>query len=1757
MSSNPLHGKVIQIAELGKVLPARKKYLDPALYNKVGNALKAEKEILFFPNAIWDDKPMQAFQYDKARYKIVLFGILEDGRNMSVVINGIEPFIEVKIPDDKVDKRDDFAIDLIELLNISIDEYDTFKSAIKKKNPDERVADNVTYWKIEPIRHEIVAGKPFKYFQEQDSYYVRIYFNKLDHRKDAIRYLHALDYETVHDDKSCYYRVVCRDTLLSFSSWIKLSDFTVQSSGTNSYIKGDVIQVSIDNIDIYDIDSIDGPVPNHIKKDNTLSMCWDIETYSLNDDAIPQPTTGKDAAEKVNWNHRMFMIGITFQWIHVPDCILRVCLVDVPSAPNDDFLTVICGDEKNLIKGFAKCCEKMTPDIILGYNDAGYDWSWLVKRAEAYPGMLKYLGEKLDRTIQEKRDDKTVKRGFSSIQVKIEADLYGVGNNLQLPGYIPIDVMIVFRQLYPTSEKWSLNFFLQKNKLAGKEDMPYHEMFKIYKTILKSVEAGAEIPQELLHKMSLVSKYCVIDAQKCHELMLIRVVIQDRREVSNMSYTSVFDAFYRANGMKVRNLVIARAQLKGLKMSNIANKSIESGKYPGAVVFPPIKGLVTSKLSISERIAKANMAYDEYSAWAEKSEDDIKRELQFIGEYGASLSDENKMQLATASPSLKKMIEESTGRPITGLDFSSLYPSLIMAYNLSPEYIVIDKKYARYLNELRNEDGTKKHNLHRIEFPFNGRIIKGWSIRHDNKLDPTKLDYKFGIFPAILKELFDTRKKLKTGPNGLGYWAHTKEKLLLIKKKDEEEKKKDKNYQTKWETKEVQEQWEDACFNYNAINSKQSAVKVFMNTFYGEAGNKTSPLFMLQVAGGITTAGQSNVKKAYKFVQKHGCKVYYGDSVPADSPIIIKFQSGAIDIVNIDSVPGAEWQPYPQFKAEDTEPVRIEKQQHLPVEGLKVWSARGWVPINRVIRHKTNKCMYRVSTRNGVVDVTEDHSLMNENREALKPRDTQLGTRLYHSFPPMMMNCDDRMPDKYLLIEAYVYGFFHGSGTCSDGEWSIHLQDMSYAETLLKYLHIVQPDEKFYADYEFSKVYVTRPVIDDCDDTYNRYLNKMYVRCGSNLYKKVPIAIVNSQKEIRHAYLNGLCNSQKADIDRSSCVTLYSKISMQSVYYLYRSLNMVYEVVNVGSDIYSLYNRGYISNFKEVTKIQELAPSNIFEYVYDIETEDGTFLTGVGSINCFQTDSLYLAMPDSLFRDLDQQYYTERITKLQYWESMVTTTFNSVQLLRDQVNQMFKDDNGTDFLKMAYEEVMFPVLFAAKKKYAGIPHEDVPNFSEGVPLFIRGLELKKRGVSNILKTVCGDILNTCMRVDNTLTVIEITQNKIREVYATDWTDRFDDFIMTAVYKTNKRNVKVHTFRDRMLQERDIELQPGERINYIIAKKYPFKYDTRGRKTKLSVGDKMELAEIAKKESIAVDLDYYMENSINGQLARFITYHEDFHEEPSDYSDNVLVKKAEDKILKNARKFIDNYCQMYYAKHEDQGPARKKIFRVSSKIVANKLADRYSESVILKLLGFSVEINDEIDQWIMNKIYKDVEKKKEFKTYGADYVDNELAGLKKTERKQKILQMQDTFYANKQNNISKQSEELFSERQNVLSLRLEKSLVHIKNLFNANNQIIESLVRRIDSDGQTDIEGDYTRQLGELADEEINKRTSKLEESLIAVKCIYINAIGNYEYIYRIRSIVAYLKELRDIQMKSIKRPSDIDDVLAKAIRESVDEYIHN
>jgi len=200
----------------------------------------------------------------------------------------------------------------------------------------------------------------------------------------------------------------------------------------------------------------------------------------------------------------------------------------------------------------------------------------------------------------------------------------------------------------------------------------------------------------------------------------------------------------------------------------------------------------------------------------------------------------------------KKGIEMK--RLVTGLDFASLYPSLIMAYNLSPEKFIFNPEEAVII---KNNGNT----LHEISFPFNKRTIQAWCVRHDNRSE------KKGLYPTVLEELFAMRLELKAQLASLGKKKDQLGKIISSVKE------KGKKIPEKLDL-----EYKSLCFEYDCLNSKQKAVKLFMNTFYGEAGNPLSSIFLHALAGGTTSAGKYNIKLVAEYVEKKGFGIKYGDT---------------------------------------------------------------------------------------------------------------------------------------------------------------------------------------------------------------------------------------------------------------------------------------------------------------------------------------------------------------------------------------------------------------------------------------------------------------------------------------------------------------------------------------------------------------------------------------------------------------------------------------------------------------------------------------------------------------------------------------------------------------------------------------------------------------------------------------------------------------------------------------------------------------
>jgi len=885
MIAEVLHGKVIKYSNYLNCIPTR----DSLAVGKC--ILDPVKGVLFLPSHASDSC---RYVNGQREYTVMLYGVLVTGHKVGVVLTGIKPHFEVLVPDDITDIKS-FENTIRKKLLAGKE-----KRVHRRREDPDLLEENIPKNKIEgvaPYEIKHIKAKTFKYFKRDSQNFLMLSFTSTKERENAILILED-EYTVTSNDKKDYFRVFCRNQMTTISGWVVLKNYEYKQTVKN-------YKCPIFTLDYKNYLKYDGEKTINMYKDRTLTVCWDIETWCNKAGMVPD-------ADDQDSQGKIFCIGATFQWASDQESLFRVCFTQYPSAPNPYMLTVVCPSEIDLLEAFALTCESLKPELICGFNCSEYDWKWYITQANKYGRLINLVG-RFGMLSRSNVDAATIKSfNWIKTKVKIDASKDALGQSLFTDGMMPIDVRTVFRQLYPTSEKSSLSYFLTETRLGTKADMEYLEMHLIIK---ESIEYyGPEYVKnyinnkytrnkQLEEKMSLINYYCTVDARKCHELLLARNVILERRELSDLTCVSLSDSFYRANGLKVRNLTIAIGQQHpfNIRFAGDARYDDSKTKYPGAMVIPPDQGNKISKLSIPELIKKANFTRDKerpsYQEWCDVEDKDCEDYYRFIEYFGPYMTDkdftllkklvtsgnnvrgfEDREQeiIAALEDVLKKdvltkerigsllqdrrftnFLREPMGRPITGLDFASLYPSIIRTYNLSPEYCVQYDPEMKLVNELRNEG----HIFHKVSFPYEGSEITGHFLWHNNKTDPRDKDFKFGLFAYILDDLFVRRDVFKK--------AMAKKKIELEALKHENK------FKPGTHSQEILDQ---LAFEIQIINSKQNAMKVFMNTFYGVAGSKHSPFYLLEVSGGVTQYGRKSLDTAYREVVKKNCRVYYGDT---------------------------------------------------------------------------------------------------------------------------------------------------------------------------------------------------------------------------------------------------------------------------------------------------------------------------------------------------------------------------------------------------------------------------------------------------------------------------------------------------------------------------------------------------------------------------------------------------------------------------------------------------------------------------------------------------------------------------------------------------------------------------------------------------------------------------------------------------------------------------------------------------------------
>lgn len=534
------------------------------------------------------------------------------------------------------------------------------------------------------------------------------------------------------------------------------------------------------------------------------------------------------------------------------------------------------------------------------------------------------------------------------------------------------------------------------------------------------------------------------------------------------------------------------------------------------------------------------------------------------------------------------------------LDFASLYPSIMIAHNIGHDTLVTDPSIPDdqcHVFEWTDEEETtlnKEGNFEGVgdAEPKSEKKFESDSEYKIQKTADGKWRFRFikvetghrSICATMLVDLLGARKAVRS-----------------------EQKKVKESDPVYWEI----------------LEQRQKAIKVSCNSVYGMTlAQETGKLPLAEGGICVTFRGrQLNLEMQRIARERYGAVTAYGDSVTGDTPVLVRDPIRGMRYENIEDL-GLDWE----------EGYHGSKEFSRVPEGLEVWSERGFTRVENLIRHKCHKKIYRILTHTGCVDVTEDHSLLNEKAEKISPKEVVVGTELLHADLPNVQE------DILEITEdgAYALGLFLAEGSCGSydclsgnkSSWAISNADVSVFEKTIRGLSAMHRGFEFKvldtltSSGAYKLVPISRGKKGMIRDLVKRYREMFYDRRSQ---KRLPNFIYRAPLSIRRAFWDGYYAGD-GDRDKNGYVRCDArgKIGSAGLFFLASSLG--YPVsVQTRTDKPNVFRMtcSRSTQRKEpngVKKIIDMGYTD--EYVYDFTTANHHFSAGVGRLVVHNTDSI-------------------------------------------------------------------------------------------------------------------------------------------------------------------------------------------------------------------------------------------------------------------------------------------------------------------------------------------------------------------------------------------------------------------------------------------------------------------------------------------------------------------------------------------------------
>ena len=164
---------------------------------------------------------------------------------------------------------------------------------------------------------------------------------------------------------------------------------------------------------------------------------------------------------------------------------------------------------------------------------------------------------------------------------------------------------------------------------------------------------------------------------------------------------------------------------------------------------------------------------------------------------------------------------------VASFDLNSLYPHLMMQYNISPETLIEPENYNNVMRDIISQ-GVNVDKM--LDKKVDLSKLTGATITPNGQFFRTDIQ---GFLPKMLKEMYEDRKKFKK---------------MMLQAQQEKENEKD-----------ISKQY-DIEKRIAKYNNLQLAKKVSLNSAYGALGSQYFRFYDLRMALGVTTAGQLSIR---------------------------------------------------------------------------------------------------------------------------------------------------------------------------------------------------------------------------------------------------------------------------------------------------------------------------------------------------------------------------------------------------------------------------------------------------------------------------------------------------------------------------------------------------------------------------------------------------------------------------------------------------------------------------------------------------------------------------------------------------------------------------------------------------------------------------------------------------------------------------------------------------------------------------------